>query len=291
MTKMTRDIPNHEGMTVADRLKVARQDANVTRKAVADGTGIPSSTVEKYERGDMDPNTARLKTLCDFYGVSFDWVLNGDGAPSIATTPKPSETMASACISETFAKTFAESAPQQSETVSSANENDPMEHVRGLLDDMDDMRAHGFDGMQRQAIALADEVRVALKYLEPGELLAMAYERGLYKGESCLDVSGILNLFAEDLDEGQAYCGIIEERILDTVILGVDLYGIEREPLVELADELKEDHDIEEPAWAGFSWGQHKDFVPLIRPIVRAMANRGDRVDFTDQDKYPKRKV
>jgi transcriptional regulator with XRE-family HTH domain len=294
MTKTSRDIPKHEGMSVADRLKAARQDANLTRRALSEVTGIPSSTVEKYERGDMDPNTTRLKTICNQLGVSVDWVLNGDEAPHIAATPEPAETQASANVAEPFAETFVEAPPQHEKMAAPVNENDkinPMKHVRVLLDLLDDMRGHRFDGLQRQAMALENDIRVALKYLEPDELLALADERGLHQDESCLDTSGILDLFTESLDKGQIYCGNIEERILDTAILGVDLFSIEREPLVKLADKLREDHDIEAPVQVIVfsSWGDHKDFVPLIRPYVRAMSYGVNFIDFAAQDEYSRR--
>jgi hypothetical protein len=91
------------------------------------------------------------------------------------------------------------------------------------------------------------------------------------------------------LEKGQSFCANIEERVLDTAILGVDLYNIEREPLVKLADELQEEHDIEEPAWGGFSWGEHNDFVPLIRPYMRAASYRGHPVDFTNHNEFLRR--
>ncbi len=289
MTKILRDVPIHEGMTVADRLKAARKDANKTRKAVFESTGIPASTLEKYETGNMDPNTTRLQAICDFLGVSVGWVLNGHDTLSVAATEKPAETQVSANVAETSTETFTESTPEHSKIGPPTNENDPMGHIQEVLSSLDTMRAYGFVGYQRQAIALEEYIRTALKSIEPKELTTLALEQGLFQDESFPKASDIHDLFAEGLDEGQASCGCIEERILDTVILGVDLFKIDRGPLVELADKLQEVHDIAAPAWGGFSWGDHKDFVPLIRPYLRALAYRGNFVDFSNEDLYKKR--
>ncbi|NQV83210.1 MAG: helix-turn-helix transcriptional regulator [Rhodospirillales bacterium] len=260
MTKISRDVPAHEGMTVADRLKMARIEASMTRKAVFEGTGISTSTLEKYESGHMDPNTTRLQAICDYLGVSVDWVLNGGDTPLAAATEKTAEMQATANVAETFSETFAAGPPRHAATAFQANDNAPVDRVDRMLGEMDDMRADVFFGFQRQAMATAEDIRAALKYFEPSELLVLADERGLHQDESCLDEFGIQDLFTEDLNEGQMYCGNIEERILDTAILGSDLFGIEREPLVALAEELRDDHDLEPPAWGGLSWGDHKDF-------------------------------
>lgn len=289
MTKVTRDVPVHEGMTVADRLKAARTEAGFTRKALAEGTGIPASTLEKYERGDMDPNTTRLQTICDYLGVSVNRVLNGDDAPQVAATKETVETRASANVAESFAESDPEATAVHAETHSTGSDHDPIERVRVMLSEMDIMRAQIFHGSQRKAMALENEIRAALKYFDPDDLMILAVEQGLYQDQQCLDASGIHDLFADDLEKGQSFCANIEERVLDTAILGVDLYNIEREPLVKLADELQEEHDIEEPAWGGFSWGEHNDFVPLIRPYMRAASYRGHPVDFTNHNEFLRR--
>lgn len=44
-------------------------------------------------------------------------------------------------------------------------------------------RVDEFKGVQRQAMALVDDIRGVLKYFEPGDLVALAKERGLHQGE------------------------------------------------------------------------------------------------------------
>jgi len=302
MTKMTRDIPSTEGMTVADRLKAARQDAELTRKALADATGIPASTLEKYERGDMDPNTTRLQTLCDHLGVSVNWVLNGaddleasenakpvrETQPSakVMETMKTAETQPSAKILETSTETFSQGKPGGTETASPANETDPMDHIRGMLADLDDMRAHEFEGVQRGAMALIEDIHAALKYLEPSELLKMAFERNLHESD-CETADSIIHLFRDDTDKAQTLCGNIEERIIDTAILGVDLHTLDSKGLIDIAKELSEEHGFDTPKF--FSWGKHEDFVPLVRPPLRELAIKANGYDFEDEEEFPKR--
>jgi len=295
MTKSTRDIPNHEGMTVADRIKAARQDAEFTRKALADTTGIPASTLEKYERGDMDPNTTRLQTMCDHLGVSVNWVLNGDDAYEVSESVKPvREIQSSTKVAETTKTAETQSSANVAVTstevpqiASQANENDPLEHARWMLSDLDDMGGDDFNGTQRGAMALVNEIQVTLKHLEPDDLLFLTKEHDLHQDEENLDTSGILELFANDHDEGEAYCESITDRILDTCILGIDLFRIERGPLVDIANAMEEEHGIESTKF--FGWGKHSDFVPLIRPHLWAMAIYSDGYDFEDEEKFPKR--
>jgi hypothetical protein len=112
----------------------------------------------------------------------------------------------------------------------------------------------------------------------------------LYKGD-CPSSSYIDDIFAVNPDDAQNFCGLIEERIVDTAILGVDLHAIERDALASLADRLSEEQDaLERPAAFGFSWGKHTDFVPLIRPFLRMMALTNNMPDFTDREVFPRRR-
>ena len=60
------------------RLKKARTDAGLRQEQVAEAIGTHAVTVSKYERGVHDPNTELLREMASLYGVSVDWVLNGD---------------------------------------------------------------------------------------------------------------------------------------------------------------------------------------------------------------------
>lgn len=255
---------------IATRLREARENAGMSRAELARQTDIPAKSIEKFEYGTQEPSVSRIKVLCKVLNVSREWVEGEDDAPTPSAEPTPKEK------------------PQSSPVHNEVNENAPMVPIREALDELDDMQEYYFEGVQRQAIAMAEKIIADLKYLEPDELMDLAEDRGLFKGE-CLTLSDIQNFFVEELEKAQVYCGQVEERILDTAILGVDLYAIEHSPLVDLAERLGEDHNIDAPAWGGLSWGDYEDFVPLIRPLLRSLAIMGKAEDFEDQEAFPRR--
>lgn len=252
MTMKVKDVPEGTEETPAMRLRQAREDKGLTRTELASRTGIPPKSIEKFEYGSQEPSLSRLQALSEALGVTTQWIMGDEDNGDVSEAPSPSSETTPALLAEPV------------------NDNDPMQRVRDMLERLDDMRVDEFQGVQRQAMALADDVRAALRYLEPGDLLAVASERGLYQGE-CKDESDILDLFSENVEEAQAYCGNIEERILDTAIIGVDLYAVECEPLIELAEEM----EIESPGI--FGWGDHKDFVPVIRSHFQAEVLSGNK--------------
>ena len=48
---------------------------NKTSYQVAKETGIPLSTIAKYETERLQPDLEKLGILAEFYGVSIDWLL------------------------------------------------------------------------------------------------------------------------------------------------------------------------------------------------------------------------
>ena len=57
------------------RIKNARAKTGFTQREVAKETGIPLSTIAKYETAKLQPDLEKLVILADFYGVSIDWLL------------------------------------------------------------------------------------------------------------------------------------------------------------------------------------------------------------------------
>ncbi len=159
-----------------------------------------------------------------------------------------------------------------------------------IFDELDSMRADSFAGSQRRAMALMDELVRMLRFLEPEELLQVANDRDLFEDE-CEDQSSlldfILQIFIDDPKEGQKYCGLVEERIVDTAILGVDLYAVEMEPLEELASEYGV--EPEHVFLAGGTWEGHAELVPAIRSKVREMVFSGNMPEFDNLELYPRR--
>lgn len=256
MVMKTKDIPDGTEETPAMRLREAREGLGLSRAELARLTGIPAKSIEKFEYGSQEPSLSRAQTLAEALGVTTQWIMGEEEANNRQNQEVPKEQINALSLAQ---------------PVSSANENNPMQHVRDMLERLDDMRADEFQGVQRQALALTDDIRAALKYFEPTELLVLADERGLHKG-GCHTENAILGFFGDDPEKAQAYCGSIEERIMDTAILGADLYAIDRNILIDRAEEL----EVDAPGFWG--WGDYEDFVPVMRPVYWMEAIKGVEV-------------
>ncbi|WP_339273583.1 helix-turn-helix transcriptional regulator [Paenibacillus sp. FSL W8-0426] len=65
----------------AERLRKIRKDLRLTQLQVSQHTGINNKTLSGYEAGRNKPDYETLKTLCDFYDVTMDWVLGHTNNP------------------------------------------------------------------------------------------------------------------------------------------------------------------------------------------------------------------
>lgn len=270
MVKQVRDLPENDAIaTMGVKLRNARDELGISRAKVQDETGIPAKTLEHYEAGASEPTLTRLKALCDLYKLPFGEMAGTEEGP----------------------KEIAGETPKEGETVPE-EVTGGMPVVEAMLDELAAFRVAGFDGSQRRAMAIVDELTTAMKRLESDELEALAEMRELFEGDRPT-ADGIFGLFVEDIDEAQRFCGLVEERIVDTAILGADLYAIDREALVAVADDIKDEFDIEEPRFLGWSdcWGYYAEFVPLIREPLRKLALMGKGIDFTDPGKFPRREL
>jgi len=265
MTVKLKDIPDGTEETPAMRLRQAREKKDFTRMMLGSMTGIPQKSIEKFENGSQEPTLSRLKGLSEALGVTAQWVMDGDSTKGENT------------VSITASTPGPEDGP--------ANDNDPMDKVLNLLARLDEMRTNQFEGAQRGALALADETMAALKHIEPRQLLELASDRNLKETDckdegSSLSVFDVFDLFTEDHEKGLAYCESIEERILDTAIMGVDIHTIDRDDLVDLANEL----DIEEDAdgFLGVGFIKTGDLVKALRAKLRVMFVSGNGVQLTN---------
>jgi transcriptional regulator with XRE-family HTH domain len=273
MTVRIKDLPEGQDDTIATRIRAARERAGLTRADLSSRTGIPTKSIEKFEYGHSEPPVSRLDTIARETGVSLHWLISGDdGAEAVPAKPG------------TTAPGGAPSWPNPNDALAPV----PTEQARAELAVLDAMRASGFDKSPRKALASIDRLRGTLRFLEPDELMALGFERGLFMGE-CPTGGGLFDLFNADPDNANAECGNLEERIIDTAVFGLDLFAIERDPLTDLADELREAHDsIEGPGFLS-GWGSHSKFVPLIRPVLRNMAVAGKAPALADASSFPKR--
>lgn len=57
------------------RLKELRNEKKYTLKYVAEKLNVTIRTICRYEDGTREPSIEMLKTLCDFYDVSADYLI------------------------------------------------------------------------------------------------------------------------------------------------------------------------------------------------------------------------
>jgi len=59
-----------------DRLKLLRNEKNITQSDLAKLLEVSPSTVGMYEQGRRDPDTKTLAFLAEYFGVSIDYLLD-----------------------------------------------------------------------------------------------------------------------------------------------------------------------------------------------------------------------
>lgn len=67
-------------MSLSERIKSARKNANLTQQALADLIGVAKSTVTGYEKGDREPDALKLKLIAKHTGVTGGYLLEIDDA-------------------------------------------------------------------------------------------------------------------------------------------------------------------------------------------------------------------
>lgn len=62
---------------IGKRLKYAREKKGLQQKFVAQKLGVVSATLSRIEAGLHEPDSEKIKLLCELYEVSPQWVLFG----------------------------------------------------------------------------------------------------------------------------------------------------------------------------------------------------------------------
>lgn len=62
-------------MGYRQRLKELREDADISQTQIARILGTTQQQVYKYESQQQEMTVPKLKALCEFYGVSADYIL------------------------------------------------------------------------------------------------------------------------------------------------------------------------------------------------------------------------
>jgi transcriptional regulator with XRE-family HTH domain len=85
MADAARDVnfEEYDPVSVGKRLQEGRQAMGLTRRGVAEETGIPENTVYKLETGRAEPSLSRLRKLCRLYDIPYSAIMaevdGGDG--------------------------------------------------------------------------------------------------------------------------------------------------------------------------------------------------------------------
>lgn len=62
-------------MILAKRLRELREEKGLSQQQLADKTGLSSSTIARWELKQSEPTATSISILCDFYGVTGDYLL------------------------------------------------------------------------------------------------------------------------------------------------------------------------------------------------------------------------
>ncbi|WP_419797604.1 MAG: helix-turn-helix domain-containing protein [Terasakiella sp.] len=297
--QQSKDVPTqNQEETLAFRMRKARDDKKLSRRQVSEETGISHNSIEKYENGKQEPNITRIKVLAELYDVSVNWLI---GIEKDTLSP----TLRSVYVEEDETVTAENHiAPQTEEATSPSLRNVYEEETLSVnvseeetvaatlhetLEEIDNLRDGDFEDGKRIVLKLINIAHEFLEELEPQELEDLAIERNLFCEQPDTGF-GFWELFQDNPEAADTiFKGNIAERIIDTAVLGIDLFKIERDELAALADQLKENHEIEEPAALGFSWGNHEQLVPIIRPILRNLSILNEGYELVNPDKFTQR--
>ena len=63
---------------LGEKIKLYRENKNMTQGEIADILGVKSSTISKYEAGTLEPNIESLKKLAELFEVSIDELIKED---------------------------------------------------------------------------------------------------------------------------------------------------------------------------------------------------------------------
>ncbi len=65
-------------MTLGKKLRALREDRGIFQREAAEKLGIALTTLSGYERDARKPDTGMLKRICEFYGVTTDYLIGTD---------------------------------------------------------------------------------------------------------------------------------------------------------------------------------------------------------------------
>lgn len=69
---------NFSGKSIAQRVRNLRLSQNLSRKALSKGSLVSAGRIAAIESGKADPDIRELVALCDFFGVTADYIVKGE---------------------------------------------------------------------------------------------------------------------------------------------------------------------------------------------------------------------
>lgn len=66
-------------MTIGERIRLVRSDANLTQKEFAEKLEIKQNTVATYESGATNPSDRIISSISRLFGINREWLLTGEG--------------------------------------------------------------------------------------------------------------------------------------------------------------------------------------------------------------------
>lgn len=69
---------NSSGESLAQRVRNLRLSQNLSRKALSKGSLVSAGRIAAIESGKADPDIRELVALCDFFGVTADYIVKGE---------------------------------------------------------------------------------------------------------------------------------------------------------------------------------------------------------------------
>lgn len=78
-TQQNEDWFSEDTSTFGDRLAGAREAAGMTQAQLAKRLGVKLTTMQSWEEDLSEPRANRLTMMAGIIGVSFSWLLNGEG--------------------------------------------------------------------------------------------------------------------------------------------------------------------------------------------------------------------
>lgn len=261
MTVKITEVTKEDRATFGMRLQTLRENMALSRRELAEQTGIPMKSIEKFETGLMSPNIDRLQELARVLETPVSYMLDGE-QPELPRQDTPAEPV--------------------------ENHAEAVEDTEDVQDEflvLDEMREEGFQNYWRSAPRIIDTLRLRIDGLSYEELLDIAEERALM----AIPESEIKRFDTLELEDQAMTLGALKERIIDTAYFGVDLFKLKMEPLIRLAEKQKLEGDVK--GWASDNWSSQAVLVAALRPQVRELAMKGSSPDFHDENSFPKTKT